>query len=119
MKCVALLAGVAFTLGAAGCEDNAGTASAATTGGFEACPDPEGGGYDVWVQGMDCDDVTSELLVSLPDAFGRYKSVPEPKRLVSVRGSGGWVCWAALESDYGPIHNVCRRDEQTLIFYTA
>ena len=119
MKCLALLAAVALTLSAAGCEGEAGNASAAAPSAFESCPDPEGGGYDVWVQGMGCDDVTSDLLVSMPDAFGRYKSLPESDRLTSVRGPDGWVCCAALESDFGPIHNVCRRDEQTLIFYTA
>lgn len=119
IKRLALLAALALTLGATGCEDAAEEAAAAMPSAFKSCPDPEGGGYEVWVQGMDCDQVTSDLLVSMPDAFGRYKSLPESERLTRVRGPDGWVCWAALESDYGPIHNVCRHDEQTLIFYTA
>jgi hypothetical protein len=117
---VPVLAAVVFTLCAAGCADEVEDAPAATPlSAFESCPDPDGGGYDIWVQGMDCDEVTTELLVSMPDAFGRYKSLPQSERLTSVQGPDGWVCWTALESDYGPIHNVCRRDEQTLIFYTA
>ncbi|MDQ3641118.1 MAG: hypothetical protein M3450_06550 [Actinomycetota bacterium] len=93
----------------------------ATLPAFESCPNhPKGrggGGDGVWVQGMKCSQVTTELLISMPDAFGRYKSLPLSKRMRSVKGPDGWVCWAALESDYGPIHDVCRRGDQTLIFY--
>ena len=85
---------------------------------FESCPPPSsGGGDDVWVQGMNCAAVTTKLLLSMPDAFGRYKSLPEAKRQVSTDGPDGWMCWSALESDFGPIFNTCRRADQTLIFY--
>jgi len=96
-------------------------ASASPSAAFQSCPDAaaQGGGDSVWVQGMECSDVSTDLLISMPDAFGRYKSLPESERQVSSNGGNGWVCWAALEGDYGPIHNVCRRDDATLIFYQS
>lgn len=125
MKRLPVLAVVIGALLLTGCDSSSGEASAppppppATATAFESCPDAakQGGGHDVWVQGMECSEVTTNLLISMPDAFGRYKSLPESKRQVSTEGEDGWVCWSALESDFGPIHNVCRRDEATLIFY--
>lgn len=109
---------VIATVAVAGCgDDGAEKASGATPDSFVKCSDLEGGGYDVWVQGMDCADATTELLLSMPDAFGRYKSLSQSERITSNQGPDGWTCWAALESDFGPIHNVCRRGDQTLIFY--
>ena len=103
-----------------GCDSSSDDdASATTSMAFESCPDAakQGGGDDVWVQGMECSEVTTDLLISMHDPFGRYKSLPESERKVSNEGEDGWVCWSALEGDYGPIHNVCRRGEATLIFY--
>src|SRR4051794_1176744 len=114
---LSLLAVVAAALAIGGCDDSDQDSSDASSEPFQACNFSGAGGHDVWVQGMDCSDVTTKRLLSMPSGFGRYKSLPEAKRIRTIQAPNGWTCWEALEGDYGPIHNVCRHGDATLIFY--
>lgn len=114
VSCLAVSASVFLGTGCSRGDEEAPVVESAR---FERCQPPHGGGYDIWVQGMDCAAITRDLLTSMPDAFGRYRSLPKSKRQVSNEGKEGWVCWSALEGDFGPIHNVCRKKDRTLIFY--
>jgi hypothetical protein len=70
--------------------------------------------------GLLVDDVrcanARRLVIPLGDPFSRYGSLAERNRQVISQQGEGWTCWSELATDYGPIHNVCWRGEQTMIW---
>jgi hypothetical protein len=88
---------------------------------FSRCDDPKrGGGFDIWVSGMDCSGVTTEFLLSLPTRNFGTKNPPAlspDERQVVTRRHNGWKCLALLEGNFGPVHHICRRGERIVSFY--
>jgi hypothetical protein len=97
--------------------------TAATPTSFSRCDDPHGGGYDIWVYGIGCSEVTRRLLLSMPvRSFGTKDPGSlshDERQVVGTRNRDGWQCLSLLEADFGPIHHICRRGSQMLSFYVG
>lgn len=86
------------------------------TGELDQCgPGRLGGGYDVWIKDIPCREVRDWLRRLIPT----YGAFPVAKDEGVGRVEGGWECWSRLEKHFGPIHNVCVRGEQLIMFYFA
>lgn len=84
------------------------------TGELDRCrPGPMGGGFDVWIKDIPCRQARKWLRPLIPT----YGALPVAKGEGIGRLLGGWECWSRLEARYGPIHNVCVRGEQLIMFY--
>jgi hypothetical protein len=70
-----------------------------------------GGGADVRVANISCDEVQRTLSqwIPLPVHSGN-----DPKEGLFV--VSGWRCWGRLEKRYGPILNVCMRGDQFITY---
>ena len=133
VSAVALVAIVAFAgLGFGDCSNGDPSASTATSdadpphnlsnGEFPITSVPaerlapcRGGGRDLLVEDVACAKAL-RLVIPLGDPFSRYRSLAERNRQVISRQRSGWTCWSQLAGDFGPIHNVCWRDGQTMVF---
>jgi hypothetical protein len=78
-------------------------------------PSKQGGGYDLLIEDIPC-PTARHLLVPLGDPFSRYGSLAQRNRQVISQQVEGWTCWSELATDFGPIHNVCWRGKQTMVF---
>jgi hypothetical protein len=78
-------------------------------------PSKQGGGYDLLIEDISC-PMARRLLVPLGDPFSRYESLARRNRQVVSQQREGWTSWSELATDYGPIHNVCWRGQQTMVF---
>jgi hypothetical protein len=116
-----------LSLGLLACGDDERAASvptaSSTAAGFSRCDDPQGGGYDIWIYGMECSAVTRTLLLSMPVRLFGTKSPGSlsdgERQVVGRKNHDGWQCLSLLEADFGPIHNICRRGSQMLSFYVG
>lgn len=80
--------------------------------GFQRCqPGSRGGGYDVWIRGVACAEIRRMLPI-----FGFN---PRPGRSPFFATEQGWMCWAKKEGRAGPIHHVCFRDGQVVMYEFA
>ncbi len=72
---------------------------------------PRGGGHDLWIKDITCEYANAWLR--------RLVSVVGPQGQVGGYGrlEGGWECWSRLERKWGPIHNICVRGDQLVMFY--
>jgi len=72
------------------------------------------GGYGVRVANVSCKEI-GRLLSGWGPA--NVHSGNDPRQGAFV--ADGWRCWAHLEKEFGPILNVCMRDDQVLVFKVA
>lgn len=80
--------------------------------GFERCrPGGRGGGYDVWIRGVACAEIRESLAT-----FGGN---PDPERSPFFATEQRWACWSRSEGRYGPVHNICFRDGQVVMYKFA
>jgi hypothetical protein len=74
-----------------------------------------GGGYDVWIKGIPCSQARQWVLRLVPvvgnSGVGKHEGISALEN--------GWECWSRVEGRYGPVHNVCVRGEQLVMFYFA
>jgi hypothetical protein len=75
-------------------------------------PGPQGGGSGVWIKGISCEEVRDTLVW-----LGGSGTIQRRWRHGFIRTQDGWECWGRKEGRFSPIHNVCFRDEQLVIFY--
>lgn len=80
--------------------------------GLRRCePDPQrGGGYEVWIRNVRCPEMR-RLLRRFGGAAGSRG------RPGFFRNEYGFVCWSHPEGRYGPIHNICFRGRQVVLYY--
>jgi hypothetical protein len=74
---------------------------------------PHGGGYDVHLAGVSCNQA-AELVPKLGDPLVRGGGTTS----LLDRGNG-WICWGELVGDGGPVQEVCWRGRQVISFKAA
>jgi hypothetical protein len=79
-------------------------------GAFERCqPGPRGGGYNVWIQAIPCNQARQWILRLLPTFNLAH-------RQGIGREESGWQCLTQSERPTGPYHYVCTRGPQLIVF---
>lgn len=77
--------------------------------GWDRC-EPRSGGFNVWAKNIPCPE-TNKWIFRLNEvglAGGGEQGVARAER--------GWECWSQLEGRFGPIQNVCIREDQLILF---
>lgn len=73
--------------------------------------DIDSGGYAVRAANLPCKEVGRTLSGWAP---AQVHGKNDPRQAVFI--DDGWQCWARLEAEFGPILNVCMRDDQVIAY---